>query len=113
MTAISGIGRARLAGCLVGVAPAATLGLAGRPAPRGPAGRADVGFYANQTGELAVPPAGPTKFINAPELRPGQTATGDFTVTNQTGIREAIGLTALPSAHRLDDELEVSLSSGG
>jgi hypothetical protein len=38
---------------------------------------------------------------------------GDFQVTNQTGIREAIRLSALPSAHRLDDALEVRMSSGG
>jgi hypothetical protein len=113
MTAISGMGRARLAGCLVGVALAAALVLASRPASGGQAVGADVGFYANQTGELAISPPGPAKFIDASELRPGQSVSGDFSVTNQTGIREAIHLVALPSAHELDASLHVQLSSGG
>ena len=113
MTAISGMGRARLAGCLVGVALAAALVLASRPASGGQAVGADVDFYANQTGELAVSPAGPAKFIDAPELRPGQAASGNISVTNQTGIREAIRLTALPSAHELDEDLGITLSGGG
>lgn len=113
MTAISGMRRARLAGCLVGVALAAALVLASRPASGGQAVGADVGFYANQTGELAVSPPGPAKFIDASALRPGQSVSGDFSVANQTGIREAINLSPLPSAHDLDDALELRLSSGG
>jgi hypothetical protein len=113
MKAISGISRARLAGCLVGVALAAALVLASRPASGGQAVGADVGFYANQTGELAISPPGPAKFIDAPELRPGQSVSGDFSVTNQTGIREAITLVPLPSAHELDSFLQLRLSSRG
>jgi hypothetical protein len=113
MTAISGISRARLAGCLVGVALAAALILASRPASGGQAVGADVGFYANQTGELAISPPGPAKFIDASSLRPGQSVSGDFSVTNQTGIREAITLVPLPSAHELDSSLQLRLSSHG
>ncbi|MDX6607863.1 MAG: hypothetical protein QOD14_2403 [Solirubrobacterales bacterium] len=113
MTAISSMRTARLAGLLVGVALAATLVLASRPASGGQAVGADVGFYANQTGELAVSPAGPAKFIDDPALRPGESTSGDFRVTNQTGVREAIHLVALPSAHDLDTNLELRLSSAG
>jgi hypothetical protein len=113
MKAISSMRKARLAGLLVGVAAAATLVLASRPASGGEAVGADVGFYANQTGELAVSPAGPAKFIDATALRPGQSVSGDFRVTNQTGIREAIHLLALPSANELDGALQVRLTSGG
>jgi hypothetical protein len=113
MKAISTMRTARLAGLLVGVALATVLVLASRPASGGQAVGAEVGFYANQTGELAVSPAGPAKFIDAKALRPGQSASGDFQVTNQTGIREAISLSALPSAHQLDEALEVRMSRGG
>jgi hypothetical protein len=113
MSAISSMRTARLAGLLVGVALAATLVLASRPASGGQAVGADVGFYANQTGELAISPPGPAEFIDATALRPGQSVSGDFRVTNQTGTREAIRLSALPSAHDLDDALEVRLTSGG
>jgi hypothetical protein len=113
MTAISGMRRARLAGLLVGVALAAALVLASRPASGGEAVGAAVGFYANQTGELAVSPPGPAKFIDDGGLRPGDSATGSFHVANQTGIRESIRLTATPSAHELDHALEVEMSSDG
>src|SRR5882724_4935191 len=99
MTAISSMRTARLAGLLVGVALATTLVLASRPASGDGVVGADVGFYANQTGELAVSPPGPAKFIDDSALRPGQSVNGDFSVTNQTGIRESIGLVPLPSAH--------------
>jgi hypothetical protein len=113
MTATSSLRTARLAGCLVGVALAATLVLASRPAAGGQAVGADVGLYANQTGELAISPPGPAKFIDDPRLRPGHSVGGDFRVSNQTGVREAIHLIALPSAHELDHTLELRLSSGG
>jgi hypothetical protein len=113
MTAISGISRARLAGCLVGVALAAALVLASRPASGGQAVGAELGFYANQTGELAISPPGPAKFIDASELRPGKSVSGDFSITNQTGIREAITLVPLPSAHELDSSLQLRLASQG
>jgi hypothetical protein len=105
--------RARLVGCLVGVACAAVLVLASRPASGGQAVGADVGFYANQTGELAVSPPGPAKFIDDSALRPGQSVSGNFSVTNQTGVRESIQLIPLPSAHELDGSLRLRLSSGG
>lgn len=113
MTAVKGMRWARLAGCLVGVACAAALVLASRPASGGAAVGADIGFYANQTGELAVSPPGPAKFIDSAALRPGQSVSGDFSVTNQTGIRETISLVPLASAHELDSSLLVRLSSGG
>jgi len=104
---------ARLAGMLVGVAAATTLLLASRPASGGTAVGADVGVYANQTGELAVSPAGPAKLIDAPALRPGGAEVGDFRVANQTGIREAISLGASPSAHGLDHLLTLQLTDKG
>jgi hypothetical protein len=113
MTAVTGMRWARLAGCLVGVACAAALVLASRPASGGAAVGADVGFYANQTGELAVSPAGPAKFIDERAMRPGQSVSGDFTVTNQTGIRESISLVPLASAHELDSSVRVRLDSRG
>jgi hypothetical protein len=113
MTAISGIRRARLAGLAVGVALAAALLLASRPAAGGAAAGADVSLYANQTGELGVAPPGPAEFIDAPRLHPGQSASGSFRLTNQTGVAEAIRLAAVPSSHRLDDTLSIRLTSRG
>ena len=104
---------ARLAGTLVGVAAATALLLASRPASGGTAVGADVGVYANQTGELAISPAGPAKVIDAPALRPGHSEIGDFRVANQTGMREAISLSASPSAHGLDRVLVLRLSRDG
>jgi hypothetical protein len=113
MTVTSRLRTARLAGLLMGVALAATLVLASRPASGGQAAGADLGVFANQSGELAVSPAGPAQFIDAPALRPGQAGKGSFRVTNQTGVREAIRLGAAPSAHALDRALELRLRSGG
>jgi hypothetical protein len=113
MTAIAGMRGARLAGLVVGIALAAALLLASRPASGGEAVGAAVGFYANQTGELAVSPPGPAKFIDESALRAGHSVSGEFEVTNQTGIRGEIRLTALPSAHELDELLNVRLSARG
>src|SRR5689334_24342338 len=113
MTSVSGIGTARLAGTLVGVAAAAALLLAIRPASGGTAVGADVSVYANQTGELAVSPPGPKTLLDAPALRPGNSASGHFRVANQTGVRERIRLEAAPSAHTLDRALTLRLSSQG
>jgi hypothetical protein len=98
---------------LVGVAAAAALLLASRPASGGTAVGADVSVYANQTGELAVSPPGPKPLLEAPALRPGDSASGHFRVANQTGVRERIRLEATPSAHSLDRTLTVRLSSEG
>jgi len=113
MTAISGMRTARLAGFAVGAALAAALLLASRPAAGGAAAGADVSVYANQTGELAVSPPGPNTFVDAPRLHPGQSASGSFRLTNQTGMAEAIGLAAAPSSHRLDETLSMRLTSRG
>jgi hypothetical protein len=112
MTAVSGLRTARLAGCLLGVGLAALLVLASRPAAGGEAVGAAVSAYANQTGELAIDPAGPTDFLHAGELRPGGLASGSFWVTNQTGRGEAMRLAAVPSAHDLDGSLRVEIRSG-
>jgi hypothetical protein len=113
MTGSRSIRTARLAGVLAGVALAAALLLAGRPASGGETVGADVSVYANQTGELAVSPAGPARFVNDPLMRPGQSASGRFRVTNQTGVTESIRLAALPSAHDLDGSLDLRLASNG
>jgi hypothetical protein len=111
MTSVSGMRTARLAGTLVGVAAAAALLLASRPASGGTAVGADVGVDANQTGELAVSPPGPAKAIDAPALRPGDSATGRFRIANQTGVRERIRLIPSPSEHSLDRALSLRLAS--
>jgi hypothetical protein len=113
MTAISGMRTARLAGFAVGAALAVALLLASRPASGGAAAGADVSVYANQTGELAVSPPGPATFLDAPRLHPGQSANGSFRLTNQTGVDEAIALSAVPSSHRLDETLSLRLRSRG
>src|SRR3954451_18426008 len=113
MDADWGVRTARLAGCLLGVVLAGILVLESRPATGGEGVGADVSVYANQTGELAVEPAGPADFLHARELRPGASASGSFRVTNQTGRREAIRPAAVPSARDLDDSLRVEISSGG
>jgi len=111
MTAISGLGLARLAGCLFGVLLAAAVMLASQPAG-GSAVGADVSAYSNQTGELAIEPAGPADFLHSSNLLPGDSSSGSFRVTNQTGAREALRATAVPSSHALDRSLSVEISSG-
>ena len=113
MTAITGMRTARLAGFAVGVALAAALLLASRPAAGGAAAGADVSVYANQTGELAVVPPGPAAFIDAPRLHPGQSASGSFGLANQTGTTERVRLVPVPSGHRLDHTLGLRLTSRG
>ena len=112
MTAISRIEATRRAGFLIGVALAVSLVLASRPATGHPAVGAAVSAYANQTGELAVDPAGPSDFLDASELRPGSSTSGSFRVTNQTGRPRAITVAAVPSSHELDHALRVAIRSG-
>jgi hypothetical protein len=112
MTAISGMRTARLAGCLLGMVLAGILVLASRPVSGGAAVGAAVNLYANQTGELAVDPAGPADFLTVSELRPGASASGNFRVTNQTGVREALVLGARPSSHELDYSLAIEIRAG-
>jgi hypothetical protein len=111
MTAISGVWMARLAGGLFGVLLAVGVVLASQPASGGAVG-ADVSAYSNQTGELAIAPAGPADFLHVSDLRPGYSSSGSFRVTNQTGTREELRLAAVPSAHDLDRSLTVEISSG-
>jgi hypothetical protein len=113
MTATSTIRTARLAGLAAGVAIAVTVLLASRPASGGGAVGAVVRADANQTGELAVDPPGPARFIDDSALHTGQRVKGSFRLTNQTGVTEAVRLGALPSAHDLDQLLELRLVSGG
>jgi hypothetical protein len=112
MTSISGLGLARLAGCLFGAALAVAVLLASQPAG-GSAVGADVSAYSNDTGELSFDPAGPDDFLHARDLLPGHSAAGSFRVTNQTGIRETLAATAVPSSHALDRSLSVEIDSGG
>jgi hypothetical protein len=101
-------------GCVLGIAAAASLFVASRPASGGDAVGAEVDFHADLTGELGVSPAGPLRFIHDRALRPGDpAATGSFKLTNQTGERFAIHLNAVPSVHSLDALLDVDLRSGG
>jgi hypothetical protein len=111
MTAIPGIRMARLAGALFGVALAVAVVLTSQPAG-GEAVGADVSAYSNQTGELAIDPAGPANFIHSLDLRPGASTDGSFRVTNQTGQAEVLRPAAVPSDHDLDRSLTVTISSG-
>src|SRR5581483_588558 len=112
MITVRGLGPPRLAGFLLGAALAATLVLASRPASGGQAVGATLSFSAEQTGELAVDPAAPATFIEAPELRPGDLARGSLRMRNQTGRREAVRLRLVPSSHELDRILRVEIRSG-
>ena len=105
---------ARVAGLVIGAGLAIFLLASGRPASGGEAIGAEVSFYANQTGELAVSPPGPETFLRNRSLMPeGAAATGEFEVTNQTGVMLELRLSAVGSDDVLDDELEVEMSSGG
>jgi hypothetical protein len=110
--AIFEFGSARLLGCLLGVVLAAWFVLSSQPASGGQEVGAAVSAYSNDTGELAIDPAGPTDFLNDGNLRPGASASGSFRVTNQTGQVEALSVAAVPSVHDLDNTLSVEISSG-
>ena len=112
MTSISGLGLARVAGCVFGVLLAAAVLIVSQPAG-GSAVGADVSAYSNQTGELAIEPAGPADFLHVADLLPGNSASGSFRVTNQTGTQETLRATAVPSTHALDRLLSVEIGSGG
>ena len=71
---------------------------------------ADVRIEAFQTGEVGVAPLHP--FASAPSLLPGSSVAGDVTVRNQTGVRLALRLRALPSNRELDSLLAVHVSAG-
>jgi hypothetical protein len=72
---------------------------------------ADVSVEALETGEVGVAP--PRPFVSVPSLVPGASASGAVTLRNQTGVRLALRLRALPSTHDLDPILGVRVSSGG
>jgi hypothetical protein len=101
MTAVPGIWAARIVGALVGIVAAGALLIASFPAQGGAAVGAELTAHADVTGELAVSPAGPSYFLHARALHPGQSASGSFTVTNQTGQRQAIRARAIASNPKL------------
>jgi hypothetical protein len=105
---------ARIAGMVIGVGLAIVLIASGRPAAGGGALGAEVSFYANQTGELAISPPGPEDFLRERALMPGGSeAAGEFDVTNQAGGSLELRLSAVGSDRALDDELQVEISSDG
>ena len=113
MTARTRTRFARATGCALGAALALALIAGSRPAGGEGAVGAEVSVYANRTGELAVTPAGPQKFLHEPALMAGHTASGSFVLTNQTGDRLMIRMAALGSQHSLDDSLGIKISAGG
>jgi hypothetical protein len=101
---------ARLLGILLGVCVAAAALISWRvPGGERTLG-ADVRIEALQTGEVGVAPLHP--FATAPSLLPGSSMAGDVTVRNQTGVRLALRLRALPSTRELDSLLAVRVSAG-
>jgi hypothetical protein len=112
MTAVPGIWAARIGGVLVGIAAAGALLIASIPAQGGTAVGAEVTAHADVSGELAVSPTG-SYFLHARALHPGQSASGSFTVTNQTGQRQAIRARAIASNPKLAHLVTLSFSQGG
>ena len=108
-----GIRAARVAGLLIGASAALVLVLVNRPAANSADVGAKVSAHVNPTGELAVRPAHPKPFLDEPELKPGQSASGTFQLRNQTGEALDVHLSALSSHPALDGVLEVELRSGG
>lgn len=113
MTAIEGIWGARAAGLLAGIALAAALLAAGRPAEGGSAVGAAVSAHADLNGELAVSPAGPASFLRAAALRPEAPASGSVEIRNQTGLRQRVRIRALGSSAAMDDTLSLRFEAGG
>jgi hypothetical protein len=113
MTAVPGIWAARIGGALAGIVAAGALLIATFPAQGGAAVGAELTAHADVTGELAVSPTGPSDFLHARALHPGQTASGSFTVTNQTGQRQSIRARAIASDPKLAHLLTLSLNRGG
>ena len=97
---------------MAGVAIAAALLLASRPAAGGETVGAEVNFYAAPSGEIAVSPAGPKPFLTERALRPGEAAGGAVELANQTGQRLSLRPRALPSSDALDELLDVQLLAG-
>jgi hypothetical protein len=70
---------------------------------------ANVRMEALQTGAVGVAPLHP--FLSAPSLLPGSSVAGDVTVRNQTGVRLAVRLRALPSTPELDSLLGIRVGA--
>ena len=113
MTAVSGIWAARIVGALLGIVAAGALLIASFPAQGGAAVGAELTAHADVTGELAVSPAGPSYFLHARALHPGQSASGSFMVTNQTGQRQAIRPRAIASNPKLAHLVTLTFRQGG
>jgi hypothetical protein len=109
-----GIGSARAAGLVVGLAIALIAVRSWAVPPgRGELGT-DVIMATAPTGELAVSVTGP--FLTATGLQPGTEAdgaTGHFDVYNRTAAALAIRLEARPSRPDLDDILWVEVDAAG
>lgn len=105
---------ARALGALIGAGIAFALIAGSGPASGGEPLGAEVSFYSNRTGELAVSPPGPDNFLHEPALMPGGgEATGGFKLTNQTAEAQRLRIVAVGSNAVLDDEMVVELTSGG
>ena len=113
MTAIRGIWAARAIGAAIGVAAAAAVLVASHPAQGGAAVGTEVTAHADMTGELAVSPAAPENFLHAHSLHPGESESGSFSVSNQTGRAQAIHLRAIASDPKLAHLVALTFSHGG
>jgi len=111
MTVHTGIWSARIWGALAGIVAAGALLIASHPAQGGAAVGAEITAHADLTGELSVTPAGPADFIHVRTLRPGQVASGTFTVTNQTGQAQRVQARAIPSDPSLATVIDFSFAN--
>jgi len=113
MAAVRGIWTARIGGALAGLAAAGVLLVTSHPAQGGAAVGAELTAHADPSGELAVSPAGPADFLHVRALRPGESRSGSFTVTNQTGQRQAVRATARASEPKLARVVRLRLGDRG
>ncbi len=113
MTVRTGIWSARIWGALAGVVAAGALLIASHPAQGGAAVGAEVTAHADVTGELSVSPAAPADFIHVRTLRPGEVASGSFTVSNQTGQPQRVQARAVPSDPALASVIDFAFAGRG
>src|SRR5262245_16450838 len=113
MSSTKGARVARVAGCLLGIGLAGAVLVASKPAQGGTAVGAELTMHAELSGELRVSPASPTNFLHARSLRPGESTTGTFQLTNLTGSTLASSPELRSSAHELDQALQVQVTWQG
>lgn len=113
MRTTRGHGVARAAGGILGMALAAVVVLAARPAGDTAGLTATARFSVPPSAELAVTPGSPSQVLVADGLRPGgKRASASFEVHNQTAAAMRLTFRARPSSTALNGLLQLRLSSG-